>query len=321
MSSKAYKTLVGLFVLGGVALFTAGMILLGSGRFFTHALSYTLYFDGSVSGLSIGAPVVFRGVPMGSVTQISLVANARDSNVTIPVTINIDDKSFIRANGQSLSEDAQAEIIRRMVERGLRARLQIGSLITGQYKVELDFFPNTPMNFRSSNPESEIPTVPSPIDTLQKTFARLPIDQIADSLTAILSNVTEAVGNGQLRNALESFAGAFADARKMLNESAWRKALESSLANVDDASKAIQKELPVALTSFHEAMDNMSKAAAQLRKVADSAEATIGRDSATMNDLRRMLKDAASAARAMRNFVDMLERNPEALLKGRQGNR
>lgn len=321
MSSKAYKTLVGFFVLGGVALFTAGMILLGSGNFFTHTLSYTLYFDGSVSGLSIGAPVVFRGVPMGSVTKISLVANARDSNVTIPVTINIDDKSFIRTNGQSLSEDAQAEIIRRMVERGLRARLQIGSLITGQYKVELDFFPNTPMNFRSSHPESEIPTVPSPIDTLQKTFARLPIDQIADSLTTILSNVTEAVGNGQLKDAVESFAGAFADARKILNESAWRKALESSLAQVDDASKAVQKELPGALASFHEAMDNMSKAASHLRKVTDSAEAVIGRDSATMNDLRRLLKDAAAAARAMRNFVDMLERNPEALLKGRQGKR
>lgn len=321
MTAKAYKTMVGAFVIGGIILFTAGILLLGGGRLFSESLKYTLYFDGSVSGLAIGAPVVFRGVPMGSVTQISLVANARDSNVTIPVTIRIDDQSFIRASGQTLSEHAQAEIIRRMIERGLRARLQLGSLITGQYRVELDFFPNTPINFRSSNPESEIPTIPSPIDTLQRAITRLPIDQIADSLMAVLSNITEAVGDGKLVSAVEQFTGAFKAVRDMLVDSDLTRALKSSLAQVAGATKSVQQDLPQALASFQKAMNSLTRAADGFRQVADAADDAIGRDSPTMNDLRRLMREAASAARALRNFADMLERNPEALIKGRQGTR
>ena len=123
MTSQTYRTTVGAFVLGGITLFALGIIMLGGGRLFSNDVEYVLYFDGSVSGLSIGAPVVFRGVPMGSVTQISLVANPRDSNVTIPVLIRIDEKSFVRSSGGTgISESFQQEIIRRMVQRGRRAR-------------------------------------------------------------------------------------------------------------------------------------------------------------------------------------------------------
>lgn len=321
MAPKLYKTLVGAFVIIGIVLFTAGIILLGGQRFFADNLEYTLYFDGSVSGLSIGAPVVFRGVPMGNVINISLVANARDSNITIPVKIQILPDSFITPSGQFLSDLSQSEIIHKMVERGLRARLQMASLITGQYRVELDFFPNTPVNFRGSNPDSEIPTIPSPIDTLQRTLARLPIDKIADSITAILANLTDAIGDGQLKEAVGAFTSSFVALRNLLEEGEIRDALERVLANVDKATKAVEGQIPGALQSFQQAMTNFSRTAESLRKVSESAESALGRDSPTMNDLRRLMKDAAAAARALRNFADMLERNPEALLKGRQGNR
>lgn len=328
MTPKAYKTMVGAFVIGGLCLFAAGIILLGGGRLFNESLEYTLYFDGSVSGLAIGAPVVFRGVPMGSVTKISLVANLRDSNVTIPVTIRIDDKSFIRANGETLSESLQAQVIHRMVERGLRARLQMSSLITGQYRVELDFFPNTPMNFRSPNPDTEIPTIPSPIDTLQRALNRLPIERIMDSLTNILHNITDAVGEGQLKTAITEISTAFGemreilgDARKMLENSSLVKTMENSLSQVDAATRIVGKELPQVMQSIRQALDSFARAAEQLRKVGDSAENVIGRDSPTMNEVRRLLKEITAAARSLRNFADMLERNPEALLKGKQGTR
>lgn len=316
-----YKTLVGAFVVGGIILFTAGIVLLGGKRFFSDSLEYTLYFDGSVSGLAIGAPVVFRGVPMGNVINISLVANARDSNITIPVRIQITNNSFITSSGQTLSELSQSEIIHRMVEKGLRARLQMASLITGQYRIELDFFPNTPVNFRGSNPDSEIPTIPSPIDTLQRTLARLPIDKMADSITSILVNVTDAIGDGQLKEAVTAFSSSFSALRNLLEEGAIRDSLESALTHVDDAVGSVQHALPGAISSFQQAMVNFSKTAESLRKVADSAEYAVGRDSPTMNELRRLLRDTAGAARALRNFAEMLERNPEALLKGRQGTR
>lgn len=321
MTPKTYKTLVGAFVIGGIALFVGGLILLGSGRIFSGSLKYTLYFGGSVSGLSIGAPVVFRGVPMGSVTQISLVANSRDSNITIPVTIRIDDQSFIMTNGQFLSEDEQALIIQRMVERGLRARLQMASFITGQYRVELDFFPNTPMNYRSKNPKWEIPTIPSPIDTLQKTLARLPLDQIADSLTTILASLNEAVSGGQVKNAIESVSEAFKEIQGFFANDTVRQSVENTLAQLSKTTGTLENGLSGALTSFQTAMDNIAKAANRIGQLSVAADDIIARDSPTMNDLRRLLKEAAAAARALRNFADMLERNPEALLRGRHGSR
>ena len=249
------------------------------------------------------------------------MANARDSNVTIPVTIRIDERSFIRASGRALSESAQQEIIRRMVERGLRARLQLQSLITGQYRVELDFFPDTPMNFRSATPDLEIPTVPSPIDTLQRTLARIPIEQLMGSLSVILENLSAAVDNGKLKAGIEAFTATFQETQRLLSDSPLRHSLENTLTQVDGATRAMQKELPGALSAFHSAMDNLAQAAERLRRVADSAENTLGRDSPTMNDVRRLLTEAISAVRSLRNLADMLERNPEALLMGRQGKR
>ncbi|MBQ1330178.1 MAG: MCE family protein, partial [Desulfovibrio sp.] len=85
MSLSSHKTAVGFFSIAGVALLVFGLVALGGGRFWKTESEYVLYFGSSVSGLSIGAPVVFRGVPLGSVTHISLVANSTKSNVTIPV--------------------------------------------------------------------------------------------------------------------------------------------------------------------------------------------------------------------------------------------
>lgn len=321
MSSTASKTMVGAFVLGGIALFATGIIFLGGAKMFGDALKYVLYFDGSVSGLSIGAPVVFRGVPMGNVTQISLVANSRDSNVTIPVTIMIDERSFISSSGNTLSERMQSQIIRRMVERGLRARLALGSLITGQSRVELDFFPNTPMIYRSSDPDSEIPTIPSPIDTLQKTLAKLPIEKVADSLSTILSSITDAVGDGKLETGIQAFAGAFDELKSLLAQGQVRDALANMMGELANTSKAVGADLPRAISSFIGAMDSITKAATAINRISVTANGTIEPDSPTMNDLRRLLKEATAAARSLRNFADLLERNPEALLMGKQGRR
>lgn len=322
MTLQAYKTTVGAFVLGGLALFALGIIVLGGGRLFNSAIEYVLYFDGSVSGLSIGAPVVFRGVPMGSVTRISLVANSRDSNVTIPVHIRIDEKSIVRAGGGSPSEAFQQEIIRRMVQRGLRAQLQMQSLITGQYRVELDFHPGTPANFRSSTPDLEIPTIPSPIDTIQRTLARLPLEQMVHSLDTILESVSKALGDGKLEHGLAAFGQTFEAARDiLLNAAEMRGTAASALKRIDNAAAAVQAELPGTLASFRTAMQNMGLAAEQLRLTTASAQNVLGRESPVMNDVRRLLKESIATARSLRELATMLERNPEALLRGKKGTR
>lgn len=322
MMEKKYKTAVGAFALGGIALLALGVALLGSGRLFSNALEYVLYFDGSVSGLSTGAPVVFRGVPMGSVSRISLVANSRDSNVTIPVYIRIDDRSFVKSGGYTdLSEEQQREIIQRMIQRGLRARLQLQSLITGQYRVELDFYAGSPANFRSATPDMEIPTIPSPIDTLQTTLAHLPLEQMVDSLSLILQNVGQALQDNSLGEAIAAFRETFEEARAIVRSETLRTTAAQTAQHLAVASAAMGRELPETLNAFRDAMQRMAAAADQLKATAASAQAVLGRDAAAGNELRRLLKESTEAMRSLRALADMLERNPEALLKGKRGYR
>ena len=87
MASKTQKTAVGAFVIGGLLLFAVGIAALGGGRLLSSAMEYVLYFDGSVSGLQIGSPVVFRGVPLGSVTRIALEARPGEAGPSIPVYV------------------------------------------------------------------------------------------------------------------------------------------------------------------------------------------------------------------------------------------
>ena len=94
MSKQANKTVIGGFVVGAVALAVVGIIIFGSGRFFSKIRRDVLYFEGSVKGLNIGAPVVFRGVKIGTVTDIRLIYNPKSVSVQIPVFIETDPDKF-----------------------------------------------------------------------------------------------------------------------------------------------------------------------------------------------------------------------------------
>ncbi|WP_455551914.1 MlaD family protein [Desulfovibrio sp.] len=316
MAKQSFKTAVGAFVIGGLTLLVTGIILLGGGRMFSDDIEYVLYFDGSVSGLNIGAPVVFRGVPMGQVTRISLEANPRDASVTIPVYIRLDENSIVRAGvAGELTDNFRQEILRRLIQRGLRARLQLQSLITGQYRVELDFLPNTPANFRSPMPDREIPTLPSPIDTLQRTVASLPLEEMAHTTAGILEKLNAALAGDALERGLNAFAATFEEAQGLLagmQES--QKTLALALEKLDVAATSAQHDLPQALQSTRDAMNNVSS-------VSLATKAIVERNAPLTQELRRLIQESTAAVRSLRAFMDVLERNPEALLRGKQGSR
>ena len=86
----ANKTFIGAFVVGGVLLLITAIMVFGSGTFFKQSDKYALFFDGSVKGLSEGAPVIFRGVKVGNVDSIGLMYNRVEKSVLIPVIIDVE---------------------------------------------------------------------------------------------------------------------------------------------------------------------------------------------------------------------------------------
>ena len=141
MSKQANKTAIGAFVVVAVALGVAAIIVFGSGKFFVKKDVYVAYFPGSVKGLRVGAPVVFRGVKIGEVTQIRLYADRRENIVQIPVILEVDPGNF---KNMGPPEENRREYLEKVIKSGLRAQLQMQSLVTGQLMINVDFYPDKP---------------------------------------------------------------------------------------------------------------------------------------------------------------------------------
>ena len=317
-----YKTTIGIFTVIGLLLFLLGMIFLGGHKFFSSKSEYVLYFEGSVRGLSVGAPVVFRGVPLGNVTSITVVFNPKSSEITIPVHIRIDENSITRITGKEISDVYQEEIIRHMVQNGLCASLQIQSLVTGQYEIELDYHPNTPQKFRSSTPNNEIPTVPSPMDQLQTNLAQLPLDEICESFKTILISLANALQDGsELKNSIASFHATFDELDQILKASTLRVSSENIVNKLTLSADTIASNLPTILNNIRTILAELSDSSTSLKKTAAFTQNLMNNNSPAIQDVRRLLKEASEAARSLHNLADMLNRNPEALLSGKKGSR
>ena len=136
MSKPANKTMIGLFVVGAIVLVVVAIGVLGSGKLFKESIPYVMVFEGSVKGLNVGAPVMFRGVKIGSVTSIRMRADYATKAMTILVyadsepnkveIVNID-----QATAKAVNRQDRYANMKQLIARGLRAQLEMQSIVTG----------------------------------------------------------------------------------------------------------------------------------------------------------------------------------------------
>ena len=283
MTTQPNKRLIGIFIVLAFVLLTGTFVLIKRDVWSTRTTKYVMYFEGSVKGLSVGAPVVFNGVPVGRVTSVTLAANLQDMTFQIPVTVEINSENFVEQKKQKKlwklrfsHRRSQQEIFQSMIEKGLRARLIMQSLLTSQMMIELSFFPGTPVVLQGSGNLPEIPTIPSSLTELSRTLQNLPIHQIATNLNKVLeqTNVFLTTLNGKTPVLMDDVRATLAD-------------LRGTLGDISQTGKNV--------------------------------DMLISPDSQTVLDLNRLLRDAAYAAQSLRNWADYLERHPEALIKGKGG--
>jgi len=185
--------MIGAFVLGAVLLGVAGVVVLSGDRLFRDTQTVVAYFDGSLEGLDIGAPVTFNGVKIGSVTDLKVVIDPRDESIRTPVFFRIDAHHLHDAGGGRITFKQESRRLEVLIEHGLRARLELQSLVTGQLVVALNFYPSTSVRLRGwSKRYPEMPTIPSSFDTLTRRVENLPIEAL----------VTETIGTMQSVKAL-----------------------------------------------------------------------------------------------------------------------
>ncbi len=272
---------------------------------YTSKLRFVLFFEDSVRGLSVGAPVEFKGIKVGSVVDVSLEYDERNGSFRIPVVIELEPERIAGRGG--LMKRSPKEAFAALVKRGLRARLQTASLLTGQLYVDLDMQPKAPLHLvKADRAETELPTVKGA--GIEQTVATLTgiaskLDQIdfaaiGAELHGTLKGANALVNAPALESSLADLAASMASLRRILH-------------TVDDRAEPITANLDQALAA---ARDALEKAKATMTLV----DGVVAPESPLYQQTTRLAQELTATTRSLRYLVDMLERNPQALLLGKR---
>jgi paraquat-inducible protein B len=328
MSRHANPKLVGGFVLAAIALLVAAALVFGSFNFFQTTRKFVVFFEGSVDGLTAGSAVLFRGVPLGQVTDVGIRYDPSNSSFEIPVIIEIRPGVIAR---YSPPIAPNTELMKELIDRGLRARLESASLVTGQQVVQLNFFPDTPINLQKSDlPYYQLPTVPSPtqqimssVDVAARDLPTL-IKQAAsllDRVQAILSPENEAAIHTILENAA-------AMTRKLDSDTDGVRQLiaraDSTLGDIGQLSTHLdavvqtnRDDIRATLRNFREVTVAINKLTDQLNQIAASNRLPIKQfTEGTLPDLAALIIDARTTVNKATTVLDSLQRNPTRFIFG-----
>nr|NIS42917.1 MCE family protein [Desulfuromonadales bacterium] len=274
---------------------------------FTQAIPFMARFDGSVRGLEVGAPVEYRGIRVGTVKDLRLISDMDVGRPPMIVVIFDLEPERIHGIGQSAgSEDAYGSMAE-LVDKGLRAQLEQGSLITGSLYLSLDFHEDVePAKLGRDGVYPEMPTLPTDLERIARsvndvlnTISDLPLAELVNDLRGTIQSVDALVTSPEVENAVAN--------------------LEKSLEEVSQLVAKVDRDITPLMASFKDASEAAEAALQQAESTMKSADSILRQDSVARHNLTIMLKELAEAARSIRMLTDYLEQHPEALIQGKGG--
>jgi paraquat-inducible protein B len=324
MSIRANPTAIGLFVIGAVVLAVIGVATLASATWFGKQSTFISYFGESVNGLEVGAPVKFQGVPVGQVTNLLIQIESRDRSFQVPVEYKIDLTRLTSQSGEFLQLDDEV-VLRRQIADGLRAQLQMESLVTGQLYIELAYRPDAAPAELERRPTAfpEIPTSPS----LLAAFGTQ-AGSVVGEVMSILFRVNEmltAVNMEELNRSVVASAGAverLAESPEIRNAVAgvpeMTGQLTRTMAEMERLTERIggtiaPLQLQVAGTNAELVLTLQA-----MRQVVEESRGLLTPDSGIGYQMEGTMASLEGAAEALRALALSLERNPDMLLRGKK---
>jgi paraquat-inducible protein B len=298
MSQKPNTKLIGLFVVGAcfAAFFT--LLMLQGGSWFRHKSNYVLFFENPVDGLQVGSQVLFRGVPIGSVTDIKVKIDPNNSKVVLtPVYIEIE-PHLIKGLGSNQEADKNMDYL---VSRGLRATLEKLSFLTGVLQITFDFKPRSPIIYHVHEKDiKELPTAPSTLEQLTAIIdkiAQLPLDQIVKDIQAGFSGFKDLMKSPQLTDSLKN--------------------LDLTLQSAQKISVDLEQTAKPTMDRIHAAADSTDKAAQSAHQAFQRAAIMVDENGSTRVNLDKSLKEFSQAVHSIRQLSEELERDPGSILRGK----
>jgi len=328
MSKQANKTMIGAFVVGAVVLVVAGIVAFGSGKFLKERHTFVMYFDGSVKGLDEGASVTFQGVKLGTVTSVKLRYNSDTDAIEIPVFVELEpDRVDHDAGERRRPKRTPEESIALLVKRGMRAQLQMQSMVTGKLMVQLDFHPDRPVRLVGSDPEyPEIPTIPTGLEELAAKIEKVPIEEIFEKLHSAVEGIEKVVNSPEVMKVITSLNDTLEDIEKLVEDVNRHvdPLLTATEETVRDAQKLVRNvdgRVGTLAAGAEGAIKSAAVAIDQANETLKSVEASAGDDSNLYYEANNALIEISAAARSIRLLADYLNQHPESLLRGKGGSK
>jgi paraquat-inducible protein B len=284
--NRANPKLIGAFVVGAVALVVVGVLLLGGAQVFTQKRTFVAYFEGSVKGLNVGAPVEFQGVRVGAVTDIQLQFLTAENEFRIPVFIQIELDKMTQV-GRKI--ELHGQLLKPLIDRGLRAQLEMQSFVTGQLAVQLGFYPDTPIRLVGDGKVPEIPTVPTTLQEVAQTatealaeIRKLPIAQLIGHLVETVQGVNTIVHSPEVTELLRSVNATVQVTERSLTR------LDAEIA--PEVRVQLKNALEAATALLRDSQQLVRRVDTQVMPMSDSIQKTLDAFRTTMKDSDQLIR-------------------------------
>ncbi len=297
MSKQANPKVIGGFVIGAVVLVVAGILIFGSGQFMTEKLTYVLFFKGSLSGLNVGSPILFKGVKVGMVSDIVIRHDTRDHIFTNAVYVELEPDRVEVVGDLTKPRDPQA-VVELLVERGLRGQLVMSSFVTGQRAIEFALLPDTPAVLKGADPRyPELPTMPSAFAELTKTIQNLPIEPLVNDIRHAIQGIDQLVRSPEIMKTIRD--------------------LDESLLAIKELTRKVDGQIEPLTTSFVETLAVARGALKQAQETLATVKGIIEEDSLLHYQVTNALGELSAALHSVRVLADYLQQHPEAVFSGK----
>ena len=323
MSRQANPRLIGAFLFAAGLLLVVIFALIGSLRTFNSRKTFVIYFKESVNNLNVGAKVKWKGVPVGQVSDVRIRWNQDVFSTEIPVFVEID----LDRLGMELDD---TEELKREIAAGLRARLEMESMISGMLYIQLNYVqkPDPPVFYEKEPQYPEIPATPSPFDALGDlafkiayNFSSVDFKKIGDNINRSLEKLDKALedldaaGIGRsvksAANSVTSLAGSPKIADLLDNASQTVASIRSLSAGLEKMSAPLPEQIGILSARAQKTLESIDETSERIRE-------SLSEDSGTVVALNDALREMAAAARSAKELAEFLERNPNAVLAGRE---
>ena len=339
MSKRANPTVVGFFVIIGIVLAVATVLLLGSGKLLTPDMKYVLYFDESVNGLQKGAPVKFRGVTIGAVDEIQVQYDNERGGVTIPVIVNLNPKKILK-NLVVPSEEGELNAFQQFVNHFV-GRLESDSLVTGRMYIGLRHDPSADAKrvpHRNLLSHPEIPTEPSSftafmekiksvvestdvagladrvrltLDNLNEAFDEVEFDKINEEVITTIKVVREKIEKTDLDKTLNAFNETMVAAKNTL------ESLEKTSDDIRKLSGSAEVEIKPLMAGINRTTAEAAEALQAIEGTANELRALVAAQSPAYRKVLKTLDELNFLARSIRELSDKINRDPKMFLTGK----